>query len=249
MLNRIRNLIFPNGYTSVSDAAELLQGRKNNSGQSGIYEEGNLQLVSATEVRGQFTPKMLHVLTEAPVWMSPSERLLLFTLIFTTRPKRYLEIGTFQGGSAVLVCTAMDAAGIDGTITCVDPEPKIAPELWNTIQHRTSKLVGYSPQILPQAEQSAGGKFDFILIDGDHTYKGALHDAEGALSVALPNAYLLFHDSFFPEVKQAIDDFVTSHGSQVIDFGLFTREYSIQSQPDGSQIHWGGLRMLRVCMQ
>ncbi len=235
-----------NRHAEVDATIEADENRKDGSVHSSIYDEGNIHLVKWTEVQSKFTPAILQVLTEAPVWMSPAERLLLFTLVFTTRPKRYLEIGTFQGGSAALVCAAMDAAAIDGTITCVDPEPRIAPELWSAIEHRTSKLVGFSPQILHQAQQVAGGNFDFILIDGDHTYEGALRDAEGVLSVATPNAFLLFHDSLFPDVKRAIDDFVLAHPSHVADFGLFTREYSTQSLDNGTEVRWGGLRMLKT---
>src|SRR5688572_15655865 len=51
----------------------------------------------------------LEVLSWAPAWLTGSERLLLFTLIYSLRPERYLEIGTLQGGSALIVSAAMDA--------------------------------------------------------------------------------------------------------------------------------------------
>ena len=128
----------------------------------------------------------------APVWMTVAERLLLFSLIYGLRPQKYLEIGTFQGGSAILACRAMDMTGSKGSITCIDPEPKISTENWALISQRANLLEGLSPQILPQAVEAAGGAFDFVLIDGDHSYQGVKRDAEGVLPFVADGAYLLY---------------------------------------------------------
>jgi len=37
--------------------------------------------------------------------------------------------------------------------------------------------------------------FDFIFIDGDHSYNGAKKDFENALKVLAPNGVIAFHDS------------------------------------------------------
>lgn len=182
----------------------------------------------------------------APVWMTVAERLLLFSLIYGLRPQKYLEIGTFQGGSAILACRAMDMTGSKGSITCIDPEPKISTENWALISHRANLLEGLSPQILPQAVEAAGGAFDFVLIDGDHSYQGVKRDAEGVLPFVADGAYLLFHDSFFPDIARALDDFRQGHLGQVIDFGTLTREVTLHETPTGDAVQWGGLRMMQV---
>src|SRR3954465_12436830 len=51
----------------------------------------------------------LNIIEDAPVEMTRGERLMLFSLTFALRPARYLEIGTFRGGSAMIVCAAMEA--------------------------------------------------------------------------------------------------------------------------------------------
>jgi predicted O-methyltransferase YrrM len=186
----------------------------------------------------------LDVIQWAPVWMTRAERLLLYTLSFTLRPERYLEIGTLHGGSALLIAAAMDALESQGRLICVDPQPQIAPEHWQRLAHRTILLTGYSPDILPQACEAAGGPFDFILIDGDHTYAGAQRDARGVLPFAANGAYILFHDSFSTEVGRAIDDFVAEYAHEVVDFGSLTRDYTVA--PEFGPAQWGGLRMVQV---
>ena len=186
----------------------------------------------------------LEVIQWAPVWMTRAERLLLYTLSFALRPERYLEIGTLHGGSALLIAAAMDALESQGRLVCVDPQPKIAPEHWQRLAHRTTLLTGYSPDILPQAREAAGGLFDLILIDGDHTYAGAQRDACGVLPFAANGAYILFHDSFSTEVGRAIDEFVTEYAHEVVDFGSLTRDYTVM--PELGPAQWGGLRMVQV---
>jgi hypothetical protein len=188
----------------------------------------------------------LEVIRWAPVWMTRAERLLLYTLTFTLRPSRYLEIGTLQGGSALVVCAAMDALGTSGRIVCVDPEPKVAAEHWQRIEHRATLVRGYSPPALVQAREAAGGPFDFVLIDGDHSAAGVLRDAEGVLPFVADGAYLLFHDSFSEEVARGIHQFLARSPRHVIDLGILTREIMPEARPGCAPLRWGGLRLIRV---
>lgn len=208
--------------------------------------EADATVYDVTPFASEFNPEALEVIQWAPVWMSRAERLLVYTLTFTLRPSRYLEIGTFQGGSALVVTAAMDALGSDGKLVCVDPTPQITPEHWAKLEHRTALLTGYSPDILPQAVEAAGGLFDFVLIDGDHSYNGVVRDANGVLPHVANNAYLLFHDSFFPEVARGLQEFADKHADQIVDFGTLTREVTYQEAKKGSPIRWGGLRLMQV---
>jgi len=188
----------------------------------------------------------MEVIHWAPVWMTRAERLLLYALTFSLRPAHYLEIGTLKGGSALVVATAMDALDTTGRLVCVDPKPQIDPEHWKRLEHRTTLLQGISPDILPHAYEAAGGSFDLVLIDGDHTRAGVVRDANGVLPFVADGAYLLFHDSFFPDVAQGIHDFVAQHSDQVVDCGILTREVTLQPQSQGKPLRWGGLRLIQV---
>jgi cephalosporin hydroxylase len=106
---------------------------------------------------GEIDWTTLDVIHWSPAWMTPAERLLLYTLVFSLRPKRYLEIGTLNGGSALIVSAAIDAVHADGRLVCVDPKPQIDPDHWKLLEHRSTLLKGFSPDILPHAYEAAGG--------------------------------------------------------------------------------------------
>jgi predicted O-methyltransferase YrrM len=189
----------------------------------------------------------MDVMSWAPAFLSPSERLLLYTLTFCLRPARYLEIGTLHGGSALVVAAAMDAIGSEGRMICVDLHPQIAPEHLSRLEKRATLLEGRSPDVLPLAEKTAGGRFDLAFIDGDHTYQGALADATAVVSVmSEPRSYLVFHDAFNPDVNRALDEFVAGRQDALIDFGILTREVSWSGEDPGAQTPWGGLRVMQV---
>ena len=199
-----------------------------------------------TDHADQIDLTSLEVIKWTPAWLSRAERLTIYTLCFSLRPRRYLEIGTFQGGSALIVAAAMDTVRSDGCMYCVDPNPRMTPENWARIEHRATLFTGYSPDILPEVYAKAGGPFDFVFIDGDHTYNGVLRDAEGVLPYVTAGTYLLFHDSFFPEVKQGLHDFATRYCERVADCGPITREVTIQQEPNQVPVPWGGLHLMRV---
>ncbi len=197
---------------------------------------------------GEFDPRAVEVIVNAPVWMTRAERLLLFTLTFTLRPRRYLEIGTLHGGSALIVCGALDASGnTDAKIICLDPRPQVAPETLDKIHHRATVITGYSPQDLPQAQQAVGGGlFDLVLIDGDHSRNGVMRDAEGVLAHVAKGAHLLFHDCHNPEVRAGIDSFARKYARRLADAGPMTREITTADSPGGKSGPWGGIRMMEV---
>ena len=141
-------------------------------------------------------------LLDAPAELLLPERLLMYSLVRGLRPERCLEIGTHFGGSTTITCAALDDVG-SGRMVCVDPNPLVPADLWATLAHRATMIRGTSPSALPEVVAVAGGLFDFVFIDGDHTQGGVVRDVEGVLTVAAPGAHLLFHDSHYWEVRDA----------------------------------------------
>ncbi|MGI8624457.1 MAG: class I SAM-dependent methyltransferase, partial [Solirubrobacteraceae bacterium] len=76
-----------------------------------------------------YTPSRFHVVHTAPAWMPPYERVVLHGLTVGLAPRQILEIGTFQGGSTLIMCAALDDLG-EGRIVCVDPHPRLADDTW-----------------------------------------------------------------------------------------------------------------------
>ncbi len=193
----------------------------------------------------ELTGRVQHLL-DAPAELLLPERLLMYALVRGLRPARCLEIGTHFGGSTTITCAALDDVGA-GHLVCVDPNPLVPDQVWLGLAHRATMLRGNSPGALAEATAMAGGLFDFVFIDGDHTHAGVVRDVDGVLGVAAPGAHLLFHDSHYWEVRDAIDECVTRHAGRLIDGGTLSALATEPiTAPDGSQACWGGFRLLRV---
>jgi hypothetical protein len=187
----------------------------------------------------------LDVIRWAPCWMTTSERLLLFSLVFCGRPRRYLEIGCFKGGSTLLAGAAMDASRNRGRMVCLDPSPMVDAEHWKRVEHRATLLPLASPEGLEEAARVAAGRFDFILVDGDHSRDGVLRDLGAILPHADERAQIVCHDGYHPEVGAAISAFVLEHADRLLDLGLFTRDVSFEGEGANRSGPWGGLRVLQ----
>ncbi len=174
-------------------------------------------------------------------WMTFPERVLLYGLIYSSRPERVLEIGTFQGGSARIITAAMDDAG-KGQLYCVDPNPRMTAETAAAIEHRATIIAHPSPEALQDAERLAGAKFDFALIDGDHSYNGVVRDIEGTLPVMLPGSLLLFHDAYYEPVQRGIDAMKQKYPA-LAEVGMLSS--LANPDPDNPGTIWGGIRVLR----
>lgn len=190
---------------------------------------------------------------DIPALLHTSERVTLYSLIVGLRPKRVLEIGTRHGGSARIMVKAMDDAkemgmydGDEGRLICVDPAPELRID-WNDIAHRATLLLGYSPDILPEARERAGGDFDLCFIDGDHHYVSAWRDGTGVLPYVSPGGYLLFHDAYHPDVALAIDDLVSTI-SGLVDCGIVCQYKALWDHDRQAPMHVpaAGLRLVRV---
>lgn len=180
----------------------------------------------------------------APVKMAPAERLLLWSLAYSTRPRSYLEIGSLEGGSALIVASALDTLGASGRLALIEPSPRIAPAVWTRLAPRTTLVRGFSPAAIPEAVASLGGPVELAFVDGDHGFAGALADGEGLLPYLADGAYVLFHDCHLPAVAGAIDDLLARHPTRWVDAGIVTREVTRERTAEGGEITWGGLRLL-----
>jgi hypothetical protein len=191
-------------------------------------------------------PQRLLDSLEVDAEMEIPEKLLLYSLAFGAKPERVLEIGTFRGGSTSVLCDALDDSGF-GRIVCVDPEPRVPPDVLERIRHRATIVSGPSPEALQEAHQIAGDLFDFALIDGDHGYEGVLRDIEGSLPLLRPGALVLFHDSHYWEVSEAIDAALERFPAQLVDCGELSAMRNPQAEPglNDRPVVWGGLRLLR----
>lgn len=215
-------------------------------GLAGAPEPPFSGLAPVREVNEEGTPRSVSKILEVDAAMSMPERILLYSLVFGLKPRRCLEIGTFRGGSAAVICAAMDDNGF-GRLACVDPEPRIPPEIRERIAARATVVQGSSPEVLERAREAAGGRFDFALIDGDHSVEGVLRDISGVLPEMTDGAYLLFHDCHFIDVAEAIDEALRRHPQRLVDCGVLSvhRNPMAGETYRGWPVVWGGMRLLK----
>jgi len=190
----------------------------------------------------------IDVIHTAPAQLLMAERLLLYALVIGLRPQRCLEVGTAQGGSAIIICAALDEIGL-GQLVMVDPAPQIAPEHWARMAHRAVLVTGPSPEALSEARQLAGSQFDFVFIDGDHSFDGVLKDIEGVMTLLDTGGYICFHDAHYFEVKEAIDEALRRYPF-LVDCGMVCKEANPTDHFYKSRrVMWAGFRLLRFTPQ
>lgn len=129
----------------------------------------------------------------------------LLDLLVVRKPKRVLEIGTANGGTLFLLCRAADP---DAKIVSVDLPggwfgggyPKWKTTLYQRFTGANQELHllradSHNAQTFASVEGLLGGRmFDFIFIDGDHTYEGVRQDYEQYRKLLAPGGVIGFHD-------------------------------------------------------
>ena len=154
--------------------------------------------------------------------MTPAEVLAIGAMVRVLRPERILEIGTFEGNTTVnLAANAPSGA----RVFTLDLPPDwgrrysldVADIHFNaaTGKHTGRQFIDsrQSDRITQLWGDSAEfdwddhGPFDFILIDGCHTYEYAVSDTRNALRVLRPGGAIVWHDyGMLEEVSRAVDE-------------------------------------------
>jgi predicted O-methyltransferase YrrM len=129
----------------------------------------------------------------------------LIRLVNDHKPKTVLEIGTARGGTLCLLCRF---ASPEARIVSVDlpyarngggyPHWK-EPYFYRFAQRRQRlhllRADSHSAETIAEAGRLAGERgFDFILIDGDHSYGGVRHDFLSYRPMLAPGGLLALHD-------------------------------------------------------
>ena len=124
--------------------------------------------------------------------------ILVYHLIAKYNLTSMLEIGFGRGYSTFCAAKAFQDCGVQGKIVTIDPNfdhnflqslRSVFPKSWFDC---INFMQGTSVEMLPLVKE----KFDFVYIDGDHSYDVTKHDWEATKD--LYNKFLLFDDYHLP---------------------------------------------------
>lgn len=157
--------------------------------------------------------------TDVGAAVNPGDRRALYHAVAATRPSRLLEIGTDIGGSTLaLTQAAATHVGDDAMITTVDivdvndrttvtsgglASPRTPAENLTLLglRSRVTFVTARSGDHLRATEQ----RFDFVLVDGDHSAPAVYQDIVSALGVLAPGGVIVLHD-YFPDKSDICGD-------------------------------------------
>ena len=126
--------------------------------------------------------------------LSPVARALMFALVRAVRPEHAIEIGTFRGGTAEVVATALKANG-RGTLHTVGPfDARHFREFYDAWpEPLRSRVTFYECSSMPffMTAKEKNIRAGVILVDGNHDYEYALFDICSAARFVTPGGYIL----------------------------------------------------------
>lgn len=169
-----------------------------------------------------------------------AEAAALAAIVRSYVPKKILEIGTFDGNTALLFATNLDEAG---KVVTIDLPPDFDPRKDQTTLKHAEVKVNVTPRafVARQYRESAeikkitqvygdsasldwnqfGGPFELIFIDGCHKAVYVRSDTENAMSQLAQNGIIIWHDyGVIPDVTLVVDAFAAAHP----EFHMFVPE-------------------------
>ena len=184
--------------------------------------------------------------------MSPEELVRLYELVEAQKAAKVLEVGMATGTSTVVILSALSRSGT-GTLTSIDPfqTTQFAGSGKDRVRamgfadrHRLLEQPDYLalPQLL-----AAGESFDFILVDGYHSFDYTLVDVFYADLLLRTGGVLAVHDSSWPAVWKVLR-FVEKHKDyrRVSPAPLLRRDGLMEKAVGRARIYSGGPRRIKA---
>jgi predicted O-methyltransferase YrrM len=184
--------------------------------------------------------------------MSPEELVRLYELAEAQNPAKALEVGMASGTSTVVILSALARTGTGG-LTSIDPFQTTqfagsgrerVRALGFADRHRLVEQPDYLalPQLL-----AAGESFDFILVDGYHSFDYTLVDVFYADLLLRTGGVLAVHDSSWPAVLKVLR-FLEVHKDyrRLSPPPLVRRDGLINKALGRARIYSGGARRIKA---
>jgi hypothetical protein len=139
---------------------------------------------------------------------STVDGLIYWRLLNAFKFDSFLEIGVYQGLTTGLFFESNPKANVTG----IDPNNKLELFYFLYPEHQTQFEFFNEPS---QNVDLKGRTYDFVLVDGDHSYQAARQDIFKALECLKPNSILAIDDYNLAGVAKAIRDLYNTNSDWV----------------------------------
>jgi hypothetical protein len=128
--------------------------------------------------------------------------ILIYYLIKTGKLDSFLEIGFGRGYATMCAAKAFADQGKVGRIVTIDPklDRNYVQQLANILPKQWFAGITFVANTSQEALKTINEKFDFVYVDGDHTYDAVKADWE--LCKDKWDRYILFDDYHLPSKKE-----------------------------------------------
>jgi hypothetical protein len=131
---------------------------------------------------------------------------------------KYLEIGSYAGGSASLVSSNEKVKNVYSVDLGTPINKEIPIKNVNNFKNKNCEYLYFQGSSFDQntidVVKSTVGKVDILFIDGDHSYNGVLNDFKNYSDMVKNGGYIVFDDYmdniYSPEVKGAVDYIISN---------------------------------------
>jgi len=141
---------------------------------------------------------------------------ILYAMVVSKQPKLALEIGRLAGWSTAIISLALKENGA-GHLISIDISNILLGVIKHFIDPWATTLV-HDSKFLLECKEIKDNKFDFVFIDGDHSYEMVLNDLQKIKEITTPGAWILMHDIDMPPVALAVNDFLADN-PEFVDCG------------------------------
>lgn len=137
-------------------------------------------------------------------WLNRDEASLLYNSALQFAGSAALEIGCFCGWSTChLALAGVDLDVVDPLLSRGDFAEMVRAHLRAAeVVDRVHFHAGPSPEIVAELGRRLKRRWSLMFIDGDHSGKAPLHDAQACARHAAEDAMILFHDLTSPDVAR-----------------------------------------------
>ena len=147
-------------------------------------------------------------------WSSETEvHDFLYGFVRALKPEKVLEIGTFEGDTALAIARALKENKL-GHLTTTDIHNFGQEEfLMDNNVDKFVTCIKHEPNEYLRTIPSES--FDMVFIDGSHEYKDVVGDMESANRLLKRFGYMLGHDAIMiPDVVNAYNNFVSRNSGK-----------------------------------